>query len=171
MDVVTILRLRVSVGRGLCAVFARSVGAGSLPRLRPLVLHLLELHGVVQLDLALMVLAVACVLLLHRLDVVHLLVVRVAGRGVHGVLIGCRPASCCARSAAGTKLTLDTWRLLLLLTTAAEEGHRLRMQRLLVLDAVGPVTVIAAGHIAPRAKALVLADLARILPVGGQLRL
>ena len=75
-----------------------------------------------------MVLAVACVLLLHRLDVVHLLMVGVAGRGVHGVLIGCRPSSCGTRGAAGTELALNTRWLLFLLTTSTEEIHGLRVQ-------------------------------------------
>ena len=89
MDVVTILGLLVSVGRSVRTVFAWGVRTRGFPRLRALVLHLLELHRVVQLHLGLVVLAVAGVLLLlHLLYVVHLLV-GIACRLIHGILIGC----------------------------------------------------------------------------------
>ena len=89
MDVVTILGLLVSVGWRVRPVFAWSVRTRCFPRLGALVLHLLELHRVVQLHLGLVALAVPGVLLLlHLLYVVHLLV-WVARGLIHGVFIGC----------------------------------------------------------------------------------
>ena len=171
MDVVTILGLLVSVGRGVRTVFAWRVRARGFPRLGALVLHLLELHRVVQLHLGLVVLAVAGVLLLlHLLYVVHLLV-GIACRLIHGILIGCRAASCCARGAAGSELALDAGQLLLLLTAAAQESHRLGVERLLVLDAMRPVAMVASRHVPARSVALVLMHLSWVLPVGGHLRL
>ena len=67
MDVVTILGLLVSVGRRVRPVFAWSVRTRCFPRLGALVLHLLELHRVVQLHLGLVALAVPGVLLLLHL--------------------------------------------------------------------------------------------------------